>query len=93
MSTINPEIFEVRWLPGERQRTIDDWPEFDPDSLAHYHCAPPEAIQVMLDPNLSTTDGEGRSPWMWIRLPNGDLIFGCFPQGDTYFEHEGSRHV
>ena len=30
-------------------------------------------------------DGDhGRSGWMWLRLPNGDLMLGCFPQGDTY---------
>lgn len=32
-----------------------------------------------------TTDGhDGRSPWVWLRLQNGDLILGTFPQGDTY---------
>lgn len=25
-----------------------------------------------------------RSVWMWIRLADGSLIFGCYPQGDTY---------
>ena len=33
-------------------------------------------------------DMDGRSHWMWFRLPNGDLIFGCFPHGDTYFATE-----
>lgn len=27
---------------------------------------------------------DGRSNWVWVRLANGDLILGCFPQGDTY---------
>lgn len=32
---------------------------------------------------------DGRSPWVWLRLPNGDLILGVFPRGDTYFSVEG----
>lgn len=27
---------------------------------------------------------DGRSNWVWLRLANGDLILGVFPQGDTY---------
>jgi len=34
------------------------------------------------------TSGNGRSEWLWVRLANGDLILGVFPQGDTYFTHE-----
>ena len=30
--------------------------------------------------------GNGRSNWVWMRLNNGDLILGVFPQGDTYIE-------
>jgi hypothetical protein len=30
----------------------------------------------------------GRSEWLWIRLANGDLVLGVFPQGDTYFAVE-----
>lgn len=30
------------------------------------------------------TTGDGRSPWCWVRLSNGDLILGLFPQGETY---------
>jgi len=29
-------------------------------------------------------DDDGRSNWKWFRLSSGDLIFGCYPQGDTY---------
>ncbi len=31
-----------------------------------------------------------RSQWVWVRLPNGDLVLGVFPQGDLYerFEKE-----
>ena len=38
-----------------------------------------------LDPSVDDT----RSQIMQFRLPNGDLILGFYPQGDTYFEHEG----
>lgn len=38
--------------------------------------------------NADESSPDGRSPWCWIRLANGDLIFGCFPQGDTYMETE-----
>lgn len=27
---------------------------------------------------------DGRSNWVWLRLANGDLVLGVFPQGDTY---------
>jgi len=32
--------------------------------------------------------GDGRSEWMWVRLPNGDLLLATFPHGDTYFHVE-----
>lgn len=35
---------------------------------------------------VADLDMDGRSAWQWFRLPNGDLIFGCFPQGNTYEE-------
>jgi len=27
---------------------------------------------------------DGRSEWTWLRLVNGDLMLGVFPQGRTY---------
>jgi hypothetical protein len=30
------------------------------------------------------SDNDGRSDFVWLRLPNGDLILGVWPQGDTY---------
>jgi hypothetical protein len=38
----------------------------------------------------SKHDEDGRSQWLWVRLPNGDVILGVFPQGATYemFEKE-----
>lgn len=50
--------------------------------VAECKVASDESVATML---LAPLDSNGRSKWMWIRLPNGDLVFGCFPQGDTYF--------
>lgn len=33
-------------------------------------------------------DQDGRSEPVWLRLPNGDLLLGVFPRGDTYFAVE-----
>lgn len=33
-------------------------------------------------------DLEGRSPWLWVRLANGDLLLATYPRGDMYFETE-----
>ena len=54
--------------------------------LAYIHEASSEAVQTVLNAPIET--GDGRSDWVWVRLPNGDLILGTFPQGDTYFEVE-----
>lgn len=37
------------------------------------------------DPRVDDT----RSQVLQVRLPNGDLILGFYPQGDSYFEIEG----
>jgi hypothetical protein len=36
---------------------------------------------------------EQRSEWMWFRLDNGDLIFGCYPHDEIYFETEQNRTI
>lgn len=51
--------------------------------------ASPESIALMLKADETSMDG--RSNWLWFRLPNGDLIFGCFPEGDTYFATEADH--
>ncbi len=35
-----------------------------------------------------SSENDGRSQWVWVRFPNGDLLLGTFPQGDTYFSTE-----
>ncbi len=49
--------------------------------------ASPELVALVL--NASEDSDDGRSEWRWFRLPNGDLILGVYPQGDTYCETEG----
>lgn len=49
------------------------------------HPADKESVSLVLGAEEST---DGRSPWVWVRLPNGDLILGVFPQGETYFAIE-----
>ena len=50
--------------------------------LATSYPASPQEVEYVL--SQATTDDDGRSDWRWIRLPNGDLILGVFPQGETY---------
>lgn len=48
-------------------------------------CTQQEASRLHVEEMLSLPIGEDtRSKWTWIRLSNGDLIFGCFPSGDHY---------
>lgn len=58
----------------------------DGGTSALVHPASPESVELVL--NSDDESGDGRSPWIWLRLPNGDLILGVFPQGDTYFAVE-----
>lgn len=54
--------------------------------IAMVHPASQQSVEYVLKQPENTMDG--RSSWVWIRLPNGDLILGVFPQGDTYFSVE-----
>lgn len=54
--------------------------------LAWVHPASEQSVHTVLSSEVDT--GNGRSEWAWLRLPNGDLMLGVFPQGDTYFEVE-----
>lgn len=48
--------------------------------------AKPKSVADVL--RKRANDDEGRSQWVWVRLPNGDVMLGVFPQGDTYSQHE-----
>jgi hypothetical protein len=45
---------------------------------------PASAASIALVAKASESSLDGRSQFMWVRLPNGDLILGVFPQGETY---------
>jgi len=55
-------------------------------AIAWFHPASDESVALVLgkDPD----DDDGRSEWVWVRLENGDLLLGTFPQGEAYFEVE-----
>ena len=61
----------------------DDEPE---RTIAWVHPASMSAAVKVL--NADPHSPEGRSQLMWLRLPNGDLMLGVFPQGDTYLDCE-----
>lgn len=63
----------------------------DQENVVTIYPAGPEAVLTVLDAGTGSEDG--RSQWLWVRLGNGDLILGVFPQGDTYFatEHDHSK--
>jgi len=58
-------------------------------SLGYVFPAGNEAVRTVLAADEMSIDG--RSNWVWLRLSNGDLILGVFPQGDTYFATEADH--
>jgi hypothetical protein len=65
--------------------------EMSDDDMAAYEGRPvawsikpasAESVVTVLD--ASPDDEDGRSNWVWLHLPNGDLVLALFPQGDTY---------
>lgn len=84
--------FAVEFMPGERQNAIDGG--WNPDDVAWLQPMSDEAVQYMVAQPVDGPEGmDGRSEWLWVRLPNGDLMCGFFPHGDSYFEHEAEREV
>jgi hypothetical protein len=57
-------------------------------SIALIHPADAADVAKVLAADEDSEDG--RSNWCWIRLLNGDLILGVFPQGDTYLDMEAA---
>lgn len=83
--TYNP--YEKGWMEGD---PTDIWIE-----EAH-----PEDVEEILAAPINDDDEVGfppdrsaRSPWFWMRFPNGDLLLGFWPQGDAYFVGEARRDV
>lgn len=60
--------------------------EREGEVIAWVHPAHSSFVKKVLDADQHSPDG--RSNWVWVRLPNGDLILGVYPQGDTYEECE-----
>lgn len=50
--------------------------------------APDDAVKFMLG-----LGEEGRSQWVWIRLPDGDLVLAVYPQDDAYFSTKQWRSI
>lgn len=61
--------------------------------IARTQPASKKAVEHVLAANPKLDLGYTRSEWLWIRLSNGDLILGMFPQDNAYFEHEMEREV
>lgn len=55
-------------------------------AAAYIHPASSKMVQLVL--NATERDPDGRSEYCWLRLPNGDLMLGVFPCGDTYLAAE-----
>lgn len=49
------------------------------------------AVTEVLQADVSSMDG--RSQWVWVRLADGTLILGVFPQGDTYMNVAEAEEV
>lgn len=54
--------------------------------VAWVNPAKQEDVDLVLSQPVSSSvvGSDGRSPWVWVRMQNGDLMLATFPQGDTY---------
>lgn len=69
-------------------RTTDE--PSDDKTIMTVHPASAKSVEYV---SKQTEKGmDGRSNWVWIRLANGDLILGCYPQGETYFMVEDDAY-
>lgn len=48
------------------------------------HAVPATQAQVDLMLGADQTSNDGRSNWLIFTLPNGDVVFGCYPEGNTF---------
>ncbi len=56
--------------------------------IAWFEPASDEAVREIVDADDRLSEGFTRSEWLWIRLANGDLILGVYPQDEAYFAFE-----
>lgn len=68
------------------RKNIIDHDDTSRPLLGYTTPASEESVRVVLA--ADTESGDGRSEWLWIRLANGNLILGVYPQGETYFDTE-----
>lgn len=69
----------------------DDECDDAPDTYMVRVNASQQSLMAML--SADEDDNDGRSQWFWFWLPNGDRIFGAYPQGDTFLETEIDSEV
>lgn len=63
-------------------KAIDDAGAPTEQLIAQVYPANAAAARKLLAAPIDNDDG--RSPWVWVLLQNGDLLMATFPQGDTY---------
>jgi len=53
--------------------------------IGYYYKAHPEAVaRVLSQPVVGPGEEDGRSAFQWVRLADGTLILGVFPEGVGY---------
>ena len=72
-----------------------DVPEDNENTILTMHPASQESVDLVTKAAHGPSTDNGRSNWLWIRLTNGDLILGVYPQGDTYcaVEHDAAYNL
>lgn len=61
-----------------------DDPGLEGKGIAHVWVNKAHIEDVLLVLGADSGDFDGRSPWTWVRFPNGDLMLATFPRGMTY---------
>lgn len=56
--------------------------------VASVHPASDESVFTVLAADPNADKGMARSQWPWVRLADGTLVLGVFPQDGTYFAVE-----
>ncbi len=56
----------------------------DGNHIATCCYADPAVAAAVLRQRPTENGNDDRSPWVWVRLANGDLLLGTFPRGSTY---------
>jgi hypothetical protein len=59
--------------------------------IATVYPASQKSIEQVLTADVD--DSDGRSQFVWVRLANGDLFLGVYPQGETYFAVEADAAI